>query len=97
MQYLNLALNNLTRIESLEACEALQKLDLSVNFVDLPGLSTLQSLRLNHNLQELHMMGNPCASWPGYRMFVVATLPKLACLVRFTPSLLQRVHSGFPN
>ena len=33
LQYLNLALNNVSKIQNLQKCEALEKLDLTVNFV----------------------------------------------------------------
>ena len=36
-----------------------------------------RSLRENEQLEELHLLGNPCTRWPGYRPFVVATLPQL--------------------
>lgn len=35
LEYLNLALNNILKIEGIEGCESLQKLDLTVNFVDM--------------------------------------------------------------
>ena len=49
--YLNLALNNIERIENLEGCEALQKLDLTLNFIW--KLSDIQLLKRNCNLREL--------------------------------------------
>jgi protein TilB len=35
LDYLNLALNNISIIENLEGCESLRKLDLTVNFIEL--------------------------------------------------------------
>jgi protein TilB len=49
LTYLQLALNNITRIEGLEGCESLEKLDLTVNFVD--DLLSLESLRDNYALK----------------------------------------------
>lgn len=81
LEYLNLAVNNLTKIQNLQRCESLQKLDLTVNFVDKAGLLSLASLQHNEHLSELYLLGNPCAEWHGYRSYVVATLPQLRKLV----------------
>lgn len=77
-----MAVNNIARVENLQACEALAKLDLTVNFVGLAGLPSVASLAANPALRDLHLTGNPCADWPGYRAFVVASLPQLARLAR---------------
>ncbi|KAM4865566.1 dynein axonemal assembly factor 11 isoform 2-T2 [Thomomys bottae] len=78
LEYLNLALNNIEKIENLEGCEVLTKLDLTVNFIG--DLSSIKTLKHNIHLKELFLMGNPCASFDGYRAFVVATLPQLKWL-----------------
>ena len=78
---MNVALNNITKIQNLQHCEALQKLDLTVNFIDKAGLLSVASLQENIHLQELFLLGNPCAEWPGYRPYVVATLLHLHKLV----------------
>lgn len=53
LEYLNLALNNVECVEGLERCEALQKLDLTANFItDLTSLLTLQDLP---NLTQLYV------------------------------------------
>ena len=51
LQYLNLALNNIERIENLEGCEFLNKLDLTVNFVG--ELTSVENLIENIHLKEL--------------------------------------------
>jgi protein TilB len=38
LEYLNMALNNVSVIEGLDGCEALDKLDMTLNFVDLEDL-----------------------------------------------------------
>lgn len=81
LQYLNLAVNNITKLQNLQRCESLSKLDLTVNFVAKAGLLSLHSLQANVHLQELYLLGNPCADWPGYRQYVIATLPQLKKLV----------------
>ncbi|KAL4423280.1 hypothetical protein ABPG77_004549 [Micractinium sp. CCAP 211/92] len=80
LEQLNLALNNITRVQNLQRCESLRRLDLTANFVDLPGLLSLRSLAELEHLEELHLLGNPCASWPGYRPYVLGVLPRLASL-----------------
>ncbi|KAJ3138153.1 Protein tilB [Physocladia obscura] len=76
--YLNLALNNITKIENLERCESLSKLDLTVNFVSNP--LDLESLRGNVMLKELFLVGNPITQVEGYREFAIITLPQLKVL-----------------
>ncbi|OHT06588.1 hypothetical protein TRFO_25330 [Tritrichomonas foetus] len=75
LEYLNLALNNISEIEGLEGCEMLNKLDLTCNFI--VDLCSVQVLEANPLLRELYMVGNPCDKFEGYRDFVVATLPQL--------------------
>lgn len=74
-------MNNITKVQNLQRCESLAKLDLTVNFIPKAGLLSLASLAGAHALRELFLVGNPCADWEGYRQYVVATLPQLARLV----------------
>ena len=67
LDYLNLALNNITKVENLERNEKLRKLDLTVNFIDIDGLLSVESLKINHNLKEFYMTGNPCVEFEQYR------------------------------
>ncbi|XP_027754274.1 protein tilB homolog isoform X2 [Empidonax traillii] len=78
LEYLNVALNNIERIENLEGCEELKKLDLTANFIG--ELSSVESLKHNIHLKELFLTGNPCTEFEGYRQFVVATLHQLKYL-----------------
>ena len=75
LQYLNLALNNISIIEGLDGCEKLNKLDLTMNFV--VDITTVQSLKKNKLLRELYLVGNPCDKFKGYREFIIACLPNL--------------------
>lgn len=51
LEYLNLALNNVERIENLERCESLQKLDLTLNFIgELTSVKSLSGLVHLHTL-----------------------------------------------
>ncbi|XP_064010375.1 dynein axonemal assembly factor 11-like isoform X1 [Pogoniulus pusillus] len=78
LEYLNVALNNIERIENLEGCEELRKLDLTANFIG--ELSSIEALKYNVHLKELFLVGNPCTQFESYRQFVVATLQQLKCL-----------------
>lgn len=84
LQYLNVAVNNIVKIQNLQRCESLQKLDLTVNFIPKAGLLSIASLAGSYNLQELYLIGNPCTDWPGYRQYVVGNLPQLSKLVSCT-------------
>tara|TARA_B100000683_G_scaffold275102_1_gene324898 strand:+ start:2669 stop:3631 length:963 start_codon:yes stop_codon:yes gene_type:complete len=93
LEYLNLAMNNVTAVENLEKCEALVKLDLTMNFIKADGLMNLRSLSVNHNLRELFLMGNPCAELRGYRLFVIETLPQLTHLDGKEITHIERIHA----
>ena len=77
LEYLNMAVNNVRKIENLQRCESLKKLDLTINFIDKAGLLSVHTLRENEHLEDVYLVGNPCADFPGYRSFVLATLPHL--------------------
>ena len=82
LQYLNIAINNITRIENLHRCESLTRLDMTMNFVDTSALGSIDNLRGLIFLRELHLLGNPCTQWSRYREYVSAMLPQLQLLVR---------------
>ena len=77
LEYANFAVNNIRKIENLQRCESLTKLDLTMNFVEKASLLTVHTLRENYALEDLYLMGNPCADFGGYRPFVIGTLPQL--------------------
>ncbi|KAH8068839.1 hypothetical protein JL721_6410 [Aureococcus anophagefferens] len=79
LEYLNLALNNISKVEGLDKCEFLNKLDLTVNFVDVDALEeSMDNLASRIHLRDLYMMGNPAqVDWPGFKNYVVARLPQL--------------------
>lgn len=93
--YLNLALNNITRIEGLESCENLAKLDLTVNFIDT--LKSLPSLNANENLRELYLVGNPCTGISDYRIGVVQAVPMLAALDGIKIEKSERILAAQKN
>ena len=77
LEYGNFAVNNIVKIENLQRCESLVKLDLTVNFISKASLLTVHTLSANYKLEDLYLMGNPCADFGGYRPFIIATLPQL--------------------
>ena len=91
LEYLNLALNNITLVENLHGCETLNKLDLTVNFV--AKITSIESLRANKFLRELYLTGNPCTEYVGYRDYVIATLPQLNSLDGKEISKSERIEA----
>jgi protein TilB len=78
LRYLNVALNNIRVIENLHSCEALDKLDLTVNFIGIDRLrESLTHLALLPKLRELYFTGNPCTQFSAYRQLCVLELPTL--------------------
>jgi protein TilB len=97
LEYLNMALNNITAIDGLEGCEKLNKLDLTCNFV--VDLVTVQNLSANPLLRELYLVGNPCDKFEGYREFVIASLPQLRYFdgTEITPSERISAKRKYPQ
>jgi len=81
LEYLNLAVNSVPRIEGLRRCESLRKLDMTLNFLDLEDLkSSCEELEWNPVISELYLMGNPCLDWadaPDYIIAKVDTINRL--------------------
>jgi len=79
LKYINLALNNITSIEGLEENECLEKLDLTVNFLDVELFESSMEHLGNHvpSLRELYLTGNPVFYLDGYRSFVIYKVPQL--------------------
>jgi len=50
---------------------------MTVNFIDIDGLLSIESLKINHKLEELYMTGNPCVEFEHYRAFIIGTLPQI--------------------
>ena len=82
------------QVSNLEGCESLSKLDLTANFIASPrGLLTVARLACNPGLRELFLTGNPCCGDPGYRPFLVASLPQLSRLDGVDISPSERIAS----
>jgi protein TilB len=79
LEYLNLAINNIEKIENLNGCESLQKLDLTLNFIG--DLTSVENLKCNIHLDELFLTGNPCTGgfafcyhFPPYNLYINISL-----------------------
>lgn len=73
-----MAINNIEKIENLQGCESLEKLDLTLNFIG--DLESVASLKSNIHLKHLYLTGNPCWDFKGYREYVIAVLPQIESL-----------------
>jgi len=66
----------------LRSCEFLNKLDLTVNFIDVDTLEeSVDNMKHLTHLREIYFMGNPCqVDWPGFQRFMIASLIHLEFL-----------------
>lgn len=61
LEYLNLAVNNVCKIEGIRTCESLAKLDLTLNFIDVEDLEeSMDNLACCEAITEIYLTGNPC-------------------------------------
>ena len=61
LEYLNLALNNINKIQGIRGMEWLKKLDLTLNFINVDALEeSVNELSGCRSLEELYLLGNPC-------------------------------------
>lgn len=81
LEYINLAVNNVGLIENIKGCESLQKLDMTLNFVEIEDLEeSIDNLCELNDFRELYLLGNPCTDWPSWKDYVVARLVNLGRL-----------------
>jgi protein TilB len=58
LKYLNLALNNIWKIEGIARCESLEKLDLTCNFIEAEDLEeSLRNLEQCQAIREIYFLG----------------------------------------
>ncbi|KAK9809811.1 hypothetical protein WJX73_009043 [Symbiochloris irregularis] len=82
-----------------QLCRRLQILYLQGNVIckieNLHRLKELEhlNLALNNVTKELHLLGNPCTSWQGYRAYVLALLPQLHSLDGKVVSASERISA----
>lgn len=76
LNYLNLALNNISVIENIERCESLSKLDLTCNFIECKNLlESLLNLKKCQSIREVYFIGNPFTDFEGHRELTIALVP----------------------
>jgi protein TilB len=73
-----MAVNSVSKIEGLKRCESLNKIDLTLNFVDIEDLrESCENMEWCPLLTDLYLTGNPCTDWANYRLYVVAKVESL--------------------
>jgi protein TilB len=81
LEYVNLAVNSVSLIEGIRGCESLQKLDLTLNFIDVEDFEeSMDNLAELPDFRELYLLGNPATDWEHWKDYVVARLPHLGRL-----------------
>lgn len=76
-----MAINNLSLIDNVRTLESLQKLDLTLNFIDIDDFEeSVDNLAELPDLREIHLLGNPCTDWKHWKDYLVARLPHLGRL-----------------
>lgn len=89
-------MNNIIRLENLDSNEALTKLDLTVNFVDVRGLPSVQSLQRNYTLNELFAPSGVRSRWQLPHRQPVHVLQRLPPVRHHSPSPAQSTPPPSP-
>ena len=78
LEYLNLAVNSVIKVAGIRRCESLNKLDMTLNFVDIEDLEeSVDEMVWCENLAEVYFTGNPCTDWEHFREYVIAKVPQI--------------------
>lgn len=78
LEYINYAVNSISKIEGLKRCESLRKLDLTLNFIDVEDFKeSMDNLEWCPDMSELYLMGNPCMDWINSKEYVYAKVPSI--------------------
>lgn len=94
LEYLNLAVNSVGKIEGVSRCESLNKLDLTLNFIELEDLKeSMENLEMCPHFTELYMTGNPCTDWANYRPYAIAKVDTLMRLDGTEISKAERLRA----
>jgi protein TilB len=81
LEYINLAVNSISLIEGIRGCECLQKLDLTLNFIDIEDFEeSIDNVAELPDIRELYLVGNPCTDWPFWKEYIYARVPTLGRL-----------------
>ena len=78
LEYLNMAVNSVNSVKGIRRCESLNKLDMTLNFIDLEDLKeSCEEMEWCENLVEAYFTGNPCTDWEHFRTYMIAKVPQL--------------------
>ena len=78
LEYINFAVNSIRKIEGIKRCESLNKLDMTLNFIDVEDYKeSIEELEWLPDFKELYLTGNPCCDWRDYIPYAIAKLPQL--------------------
>jgi protein TilB len=78
LEYINAAVNNISLIENIRGCESLQKLDLTLNFIDIEDFEeSVDNLAELPDFREIYLTGNPCTDWPHWKEYLMARIDTL--------------------
>ena len=78
LEYLNVAVNNISLIEGIHGCESLQKIDLTLNFIDVEDYEeSCDNLAELPDFREIFLVGNPVTDWEHWKDYIVARVPTL--------------------
>ena len=81
LEYVNLAVNSISLIEGVRGCESLQKIDLTLNFVDIEDFGeSVDNLAELPDIREVFLVGNPCTDWPYWKEYLIARVTTLGRL-----------------
>ena len=73
-----MAVNSVSKIEGIKRCESLNKLDMTLNFIDIEDLQdSCEEMEWCENLTEAYFTGNPCTDWEHFREYMIAKVPQL--------------------
>lgn len=87
-------MNNIAKIENIEGCESLKKLDMTVNFIDVINLhDSVICLSKLPNLKEVYFTGNPCEDWKGCKDYVIGHVQTLESYNGETVTPSQRIKA----
>ena len=76
LEYINLAVNNVSKIEGITYCESLAKIDLTLNFIDIEDFEeSVDNLAECDTICDLYLTGNPCTQWEHYKEYIYARVP----------------------
>ena len=79
LEYINLAVNSVQLIEGIQGCESLQKIDLTLNFIDIEDFEeSVDNLAELPDLREIYLLGNPCMDWKRAKEYLYARLPTVS-------------------